>query len=303
MVEQPVGGSDEFSAADTHRIGLWPEHRMIAQSAGRGWRNVYASVAQVNRWSGALTPVKNYCVAFCLNKPVTLTRTLSSDSKPKRLTVRPRQFFIIPAHEETNWDRSGTSDMLMVYLRQELIEAIAAASGRPAGAELQPRFGEVDPMLEQLALSVVGALERTSGETDPLYIDSVAHMMASHLLVRHSLVPQVAQGGGTLGDAGQLHRLRDFIEASLDTPLGLERLAGEAGIGIHTFPKAFARHFGQTPHQYVLTRRVERAKALLAGSNLPIAEIALQAGFSNQSHLTAAFRQRVGLSPAAWRKL
>ena len=235
MGELPVATTDEFTADDTHRIGLWPEHRMIAQSAGRGWRNLYASVAQVNQWSGTLPPVRNYCVAFCLNRPVTLTRALVSEGKTQTRTVRPRQFFIIPAHEASDWDRAGTSDMLMVYLRQELIEAMANASSPSTSTALHPRFGEIDPMLEQLALSLVGALDSTGGDIDPLYIDSVAHTMAMHLLHRHAQLPMASpRPGETTADAVRLLRLREFIEASLDVPLGIETLASVADLSIHT---------------------------------------------------------------------
>ena len=96
--------------------------------------------------------------------------------------------------------------------------------------------------------------------------------------------------------------MRDHIEASLDEDLSLEALAEEAGISVHAFPRAFRHRFGATPHQYVLARRTARARSLLADTDLPICEVALQTGFSSQSHLTSSFKKHTGVTPSAYRK-
>jgi AraC family transcriptional regulator len=99
-----------------------------------------------------------------------------------------------------------------------------------------------------------------------------------------------------------MRRLRDYIEVALDKELSLERLAGEASLSPHTLPRAFLRAFGETPHQYVLQRRLARAKELLIATDLPIVEIALATGFSSQSHLASAFRRLTGITPGEYRR-
>jgi AraC family transcriptional regulator len=64
----------------------------------------------------------------------------------------------------------------------------------------------------------------------------------------------------------------------------------------------FKQAFEQSPHQYVLSRRVERAKTMLKDGERSIAEIATACGFANQGHLTTAFKRRTGVTPASYRK-
>lgn len=292
----------EMSVAQTHRIGLWDGNRLHAQSQGRGWRDVYAARATVNGWSGVLSPVDHYCLAFCLDRPVKLTRTVGGDPRQETRTVLPRQFFIIPAHEPSEWRRTGVSDMLMLYLRREMLEALGRdlASGGGGPARLKLEFGATDALLEQLAMGILRVMEGPPGAGESLYVDTLAHALGAHLLRRSGA--EAPTSPLETPAARRLGRARDFIEASLAEDLSIETLADAAGMGVHAFPRAFARQFGMTPYQYVLQRRLERARELLVSTDLPIVEIALICGFSSQSHLSAAFRQRVGHSPAAYRK-
>ena len=81
-----------------------------------------------------------------------------------------------------------------------------------------------------------------------------------------------------------------------------EAIAAEGGISPIYLARAFKAAVGQSPHQYVLGRRIERAKKLLRDSDLPIVEVALASGFSSQSHLSNWFLRSVGVSPAAYRR-
>ncbi|MBT0960908.1 AraC family transcriptional regulator [Denitromonas iodatirespirans] len=96
-------------------------------------------------------------------------------------------------------------------------------------------------------------------------------------------------------------RVVDYIEAHLDQALDLERLAAVAGLSMHHFARAFAAHFHLSPHRYVQARRVLRAKQGLAGAQRPLA-VALDAGFTDQSHLTRWFRQAYGVTPAEYQQ-
>lgn len=92
-------------------------------------------------------------------------------------------------------------------------------------------------------------------------------------------------------------RLRDHIEAQLDAPLPLCDLAAVAGLSEFHFLRCFSQSFGLAPHAYLRRRRVERAKRLLR-AGVRVSEVAIACGFSSQSHLTRAFRQEMGVTPA-----
>ena len=98
-----------------------------------------------------------------------------------------------------------------------------------------------------------------------------------------------------------LRRLRDHIDANIDQRISVEELAKLANLSVCYFVRAFKQSVGVTPHDYLIRRRVERTMELLSGSDLPLSEIALAAGFADQSHCARRFRQHVGMSPRDYR--
>lgn len=107
-------------------------------------------------------------------------------------------------------------------------------------------------------------------------------------------------------------RVLDYIDGAMDgslgtpgqpDPLGLDALARLAGLAPLRFLRSFANAVGLTPHAYITERRLQRARALLRSTDMPVAAIAADCGFAHQSHLGAVLKQRVGLSPLEYRML
>jgi len=96
-----------------------------------------------------------------------------------------------------------------------------------------------------------------------------------------------------------LRRVREYVEAHLDETISLEVLAGIAGLSMYHFARAFKQSESVTPHEYVVQRRVQHGLELLAGTQLPLSEIALASGFSDQSHFARRFREHVGVTPSS----
>jgi AraC-like DNA-binding protein len=97
------------------------------------------------------------------------------------------------------------------------------------------------------------------------------------------------------------HRICEYISSNLDQNISLEGLAEMAGLSTHHFARAFKQTVGMPPHCYVLQRRIEHAQQMLRNTDLPMSEIALSAGFSDQSHLARHFRRITGMSPSVVR--
>jgi transcriptional regulator GlxA family with amidase domain len=95
--------------------------------------------------------------------------------------------------------------------------------------------------------------------------------------------------------------VRDFIDAHLEESVSIQALAEIAGLSMYHFARAFRRSEGMTPHDYLVQCRVRRVQELLASTDLPLSEIALAAGFSDQSHCARRFRERVGVTPSSYR--
>jgi AraC-like DNA-binding protein len=98
-----------------------------------------------------------------------------------------------------------------------------------------------------------------------------------------------------------MRRVREHVEVHLGEGMDLAELAGVAGLSVYHFARAFKQSIGVTPHCYLVHRRIERAREMLARSELPLSEIALAAGFSDQSHLARHFRRMLGMTPGQFR--
>jgi AraC family transcriptional regulator len=100
----------------------------------------------------------------------------------------------------------------------------------------------------------------------------------------------------------QVRRVLAHIEANLGTPLRNKDLAAVARLSVFHFNVAFRNSVGDSPHEYLIRRRVERAQGLMLSTNRSLSDIAIECGLADQSHLTRLFRRIVGESPAAWRR-
>ena len=135
-----------------------------------------------------------------------------------------------------------------------------------------------------------------------LLAESLGNVLAVHLLRHFSAAgPADDRPGGVL----PRHKLRaviDYIHEHLDAELSLDHLAAVAHVSPYHFARLFKNSTGLPPHQYVIARRVERAKELLRDrERLPLAEVAAEVGFADQSHFTRHFKRLVGVTPRRFR--
>ena len=99
-----------------------------------------------------------------------------------------------------------------------------------------------------------------------------------------------------------LLRARDLVDSRYSEPLDLKALARAAHVSPRHFSRSFRRVFGETPYQYLLSRRLERARHLLRTTDLSVAEICLAVGFTSVGSFTTTFTRHVGVSPTTYRK-
>ena len=100
----------------------------------------------------------------------------------------------------------------------------------------------------------------------------------------------------------QARRTLAYVEANLASKMDIDDLANVVALSRSHFSRAFKRSLGFSPMEYVIVRRVERAKAMISGTREPLAEVALACGFADQAHLNRRFRDIVGVSPGRWRR-
>jgi AraC-like DNA-binding protein len=118
-------------------------------------------------------------------------------------------------------------------------------------------------------------------------------------------IPERYASGSGLQQNGlpqyKLRRVRRFIEAHIDKTIRLEDLAASAALSPFHFHREFKRSTGMTPHRYIMHVRMEHAKRLLSSSDMPLAEVAAQVGFADQSHFSANFRKATSMTPLRYR--
>lgn len=292
-----------FTARETHGRALKAENRLVAHSPEVGWRSLYAAIIEEAPFEAVETSVPHPFLIYHLYHPTEVTRKVAG-ARVERALIGPRRICLTPGGSTVRWQHRGHPEILQIYLRQSTYAAAVSEmyGCDVAAAEITPRFAILDPLLEQLALTIAGAL-RDGTVRDGLYVDTLAQMIAVHLARHHSAqsLPAQRQTVDTVS-TWKIRRLIDFIEENLDRDLSLEALAAEVNISPLYLPRAFKAAVGQSTHQYVLRRRIERARTLLGNSDMPIAEIALCSGFSSQSHLSNWFLRFVGVSPAVYRR-
>jgi AraC family transcriptional regulator len=172
---------------------------------------------------------------------------------------------------------------------------------RPCGAlQTLSLQGGVDDRLWELGRRMAAEL-RAPRYASQLYFDTLNTQLAICLVRDHSSLVVCDRGpAAPVGDQ-RIRAAVDFIHANLGWTITLEELAAEADLSPGYFVTAFRQATGLPPHRYVLKERVERAKLLLAEPDRAISQIALDVGFSSQSHLTSVFRRTTGMTPKSYR--
>jgi AraC family transcriptional regulator len=291
-----------FTAGETHGRALRPENELLAHSQDVGWRSLYAAIFKEAPLHVTESALDHPFIIYHITHPCEVTRKIEGTRRETGL-LGPRNICVTPPETVTEWEHHGNPEILQVYLRRSLYEAaVGELYGCDASAaEIVPRFGIVDPLLEQLAIALADAL-RNGSVRDGLYIDTVAQMMAVHLARAHSVQSRSTLPSTPVVSHQRMRQLIEFIEANLDQPLTLDAMAAQVGISPLYLARAFKTAVGQSPHQYVLARRIERAKELLRNTEMPIIDVALSVGFSSQSHLSHWMIRQTGVPPGVYRR-
>lgn len=153
------------------------------------------------------------------------------------------------------------------------------------------------------AMRLGGQLRRAmlTPHPDRQSVEEQAMKLLAHGL---SLLQVPRRQGGRYDDDRHAHlQVLEYIEDTLEGPLRLDEIAEVAGMPVLRFLRSFSSAVGSTPHAYITERRMQRARALLGETAMPIADIAAGCGFSHQSHLGAVLKDRLGLSPRQYRAL
>ena len=203
--------------------------------------------------------------------------------------------FLVPAGVPAAWRKDSPSRHLTIYFHPD-----ALGGSGDDGAVLdqeRPVFNLQITGIRQLADQLGAELDRPDTLTSEA-ADSLARLLLVRFarqlrdpgMVSNPLTPKV------------LAKLRDYVVAHLAERILVADLAREAGLSPNRFAHAFSEQARQSPHQFVLGLRLDRAAQLLRASNLNLVEAAHDCGFANQQHLCNAMRRHLGTTPSRYRR-
>ena len=199
-------------------------------------------------------------------------------------------------HEaEIRSDRGGY-ETLAIYASTEAFAALGIT-------EAQLRWtvqGHVDPWLLEVARQIAAPRNPETRLTD-LEVGHLVLSALAYVVRRYGSASAAAAKGGLT--SWQLRRVLDLMEGRLSEALTIGRLAQEASLSPYHFVRAFTRSAGATPHRYLTTLRLERAKELLKASASPVQDVATECGFAEAGSLVRAFKSHVGMTPTEYRRV
>ena len=273
---------------------------LVSSSQPLGWSGVLVQQYQYPSSSTicemAVPALSEHWLSLPLGKPAQLTQ--QRDDRFHESIVQKGHSIFVPAGQPSYWRREASETdetRLHIHLQPALVRQVAQTS-ELAQIDLVNCFSKHDLHLHQMAMLLLSEL-KSDGIMGQLYVEALTQVLIIHLLRHYSTATQnVVPKHGSL-TASQVRQAIDYVQAHLEQNLSLAEIAAAINISPTYFSRLFKRATGSSPHQYVIQQRVERAKVLLKTTDLAIANVAFQVGFSSQSHLTQHFKRLTGVTP------
>jgi AraC family transcriptional regulator len=275
----------------------------LLSSQQLGWNGILVEQHEYSSTSGKieekeLPALSDHWLILPLGYPSHLSQ--KSDDCLHESLFQKGDSLLVPAKKSTYW-RCPSSELVLtelnIHIQSESITKVVKASEMDIERiDLANHFRKQDLQLQHIAMLFLAEL-RSGGIMGRLYIETLTQALIIHLLRHYSEVAQIFTPENRSLTHIQLQQAIDYIHTHLDRDLSLFQIAKVINISPTYFASLFKRTTGVSPHQYVIQQRVEQAKLMLSKTDLAIADIALQVGFSSQSHLTQQFKRLTGVTP------
>ena len=274
----------------------------LVSSLSVGWDNLAFAYDRYPPGETPTTSFKQHCIAIYTDMPDSIQVERKINGHLLQEENIQKGFVIVPANtsHHVTWNREG--GMIAIAIAPTVFAQSIHEVVDPDSIELLPRFTTHDPLIYQIGVALKSTLFKY-GTSSSLYAETLINTLTLHLLEHYS-TSRPSLSGCTPGKLPRykLQQTIDYIYAYLDRDLRLKDLSNVVQMSPNYFAQLFKQTTGITPHQYVIRCRIERAKELMRQGKLPLAEIATQVGFVDQSHLNRHFKRLVGVTPKTYLK-
>jgi len=225
---------------------------------------------------------------------------------PHRANWRPGQLLLTPdrAPGISRWRGSPPIGTLEIGIPAATLSRVAGELYGKEELDLEPLCSApLEDVLISQALLSLWEPDSVTSALPRLIVEQYVELIVLQLIRRawEHRQPEAKCGRASLAPWA-LKRAVDLVEARLGEDMSLAELAGAASLSTSHFARAFKATTGVAPYRYILSRRVQRAQALLADTDLPIIEVAARCGYSDPGHFATLFRRETGYSPRRYRR-
>lgn len=279
----------------------WVPGQLLESSDGLGWQGVGLRTWRYKPQDVEVPALSHFMIVAYRRGSTRMARRF--EGRWSQAECHPGDISLLTRSQGSHWHWTSEIDVRHAYLPEATLSTVAADMlERPiADIRLHDLLNVRDPVVNGI-VDAIAAETTANAPGGAICVEALGMQLAVHLLRRYASVScREPKSLGGLPPA-VTRRLRDYIDTHLQEPLTLEQLAQQAGMGPWSFGKRFRQSFGQAPHAYLVERRVERARQLLAQGRLPVKAVASACGFSDQAHLTRVMQQKLGVTPGALRR-
>lgn len=224
----------------------------------------------------------------------------------KSFKETPDCILVTPPMTPSYWCFEGTPQVMHICFPQDYLQRSLVNSD----IDIEVAFEQLarnpirDPLISMLAKRL-WTMSAISSRYSQLCGDQILNTILITLFVESEISRNATCGSQRLTSGlapWRLRRSTELMEKNIPNNISIDSLAMEVGLSTQHFLRAFTASTGQTPHQWLMQKRIERAKILLGSTTTSITEISMELGFSSPAHFSGSFRQAVGVTPRTWRK-
>ena len=284
-----------INAATNKSFSAALQGTVSSSSVDLGWRGITVEFHSLPASEYPEHHVQGHRLAI-MRRGKPITYEWKDSGRWKNRQTHPGTFFL-QSHGELNTPRWFEPFEIIAIAIESSFIAQCFQDAIDCNIRFLERRAAYDPNIANFATHFEAELTN-SNYGGVLYGESLALAFSLLLLEQHSESFLTLPKGKL--SSWQLREIIEYIHAYLDTQLSLTELATQLNLSTFHFARLFKKSLGLSPHKYILQTRIERAKKLIISQHLPLSNVALQAGFYDQTHFGKAFKKYVGISPKAF---